>query len=243
MAGDSFTSLRERLLRAGIAPRHVRRYLRELTDHLADLTERQRAAGYDEENATIRARALLGDDAELAAAMEEQPGFRSIVARYPWLMFGILPPFALILGFLLSVLAMILVGVAGGAIVPHHKIPLPVPAWFGWTVSGMMFVANFLIVLLLGALLAWTAQRQRLKPLWPLLSMALILLLNLHGEYRADTRSFGIGLGTMLPFYPAKGPFGPAGTIHWPTLLGQAALLGLPLAWLLRTRRKTIGAP
>ena len=151
-----FEPLRERLLRAGIAPRHVRRYLRELTDHLADLTERQRAAGYDEENAAIRARALLGDDAELAVAMEEQPGFRSLVVRFPWLIFGILPPFALILGFLLSVLAMILAGVAGGAIVPHHKIPLPVPAWFGWTVSGMMFVANFLIVLLLGALLAWT---------------------------------------------------------------------------------------
>ena len=30
--------LRERLLRAGVAPRHVRRYLTELREHWADLT-------------------------------------------------------------------------------------------------------------------------------------------------------------------------------------------------------------
>ena len=33
-----FEALRETLLQGGIAPRHVRRYLRELDDHLADLT-------------------------------------------------------------------------------------------------------------------------------------------------------------------------------------------------------------
>lgn len=233
-----FEALRERLLRAGIAPRHVRRYLRELTDHLADLTAEQREAGYDDENAAIRARALLGDDAELAAAMEEQPGFRALAARYPWLVFGIAPPLALVLSFVLCVMAMVLVGVAGGAIIPHRDIPLPVPAWYDWTVRGMMFGANFLIVLLLGALLVWTAQRQRLKPFWPLLGMALILALGMHGCFQADTKNISIGLGTMLPFYPAKGPFGPAGTIHWPTLLGQGALLCLPLAWLLRAQRK-----
>ena len=32
-----FHELRERLLNAGVAPRHVQRYLKELADHLADL--------------------------------------------------------------------------------------------------------------------------------------------------------------------------------------------------------------
>ena len=36
-----FEALSETLLRAGIAPRHVRRCLRELGDHLADLSEAQ----------------------------------------------------------------------------------------------------------------------------------------------------------------------------------------------------------
>jgi hypothetical protein len=35
-----FESVRELLLRAGIAPRHARRYVTELREHLADLATR-----------------------------------------------------------------------------------------------------------------------------------------------------------------------------------------------------------
>jgi hypothetical protein len=51
-----FNELRERLLRAGVAPRHVRRYLKELADHLADLTaeeERAGRSGADAESAAL----------------------------------------------------------------------------------------------------------------------------------------------------------------------------------------------
>src|ERR1700754_3444929 len=89
-----FEALREILLKGGIAPRHVRRYLAELSEHLNDLTERQRAQGYEGEDAELRARALLGEDRELAAAMLEQRSLRSIAARAPWLVFGLLPPVA-----------------------------------------------------------------------------------------------------------------------------------------------------
>jgi len=37
--------LEERLLRAGVAPRHVRRYVAELRDHLADLRAEEERAG------------------------------------------------------------------------------------------------------------------------------------------------------------------------------------------------------
>ena len=87
-----FDAVAETLLKGGIAPRHVRRYVRELADHLDDLTAQQRAAGYDGEEARTRARARLGDDSELAQAMLEQPGMRSWPARMPWLMFLLLPP-------------------------------------------------------------------------------------------------------------------------------------------------------
>src|SRR6185503_18450029 len=89
-----FEALREILLKGGVAPRHVRRYLAELSEHLDDLTEKQRALGYDGEDATSRARALLGEDSELAAAMLEQKSLRSVPARMPWLVFGFLPPVA-----------------------------------------------------------------------------------------------------------------------------------------------------
>ena len=89
-----FEGLRELLLKGGVAPRHVRRYLAELSQHLDDLTEKQRAQGYDDEDAALRARALLGEDRELAAAMLEQKSLRSLPARAPWLIFGVLPPVA-----------------------------------------------------------------------------------------------------------------------------------------------------
>ena len=40
-----FDEIRERLLRGGIAPRHVRRYLRELSDHFGDLVLEERRNG------------------------------------------------------------------------------------------------------------------------------------------------------------------------------------------------------
>jgi hypothetical protein len=237
-----FDGLEDRLLRGGIAPRHVKRYLRELGEHLADLTEEQRAAGHEGADAASRARAALGADEELAQAMLKQRDFRSVRARFPWLVFGVMPPLALSLGFVLWVFAMVLIGIAGGVFPPHFEVRPPAPAWYAWTAGSMMFAANFLAAPLFAFLLAWMAQRQRMKPLWPLLGMALILLLNMHGMVAADAKNFSIGLGSVLSLRFGKSPFHPAHIFNWPTFLGQALLLCLPLAWLLHARRKT-GAP
>jgi len=164
----SFGTLRERLLRAGIAPRHVRRYLRELTEHLADLTAEQRTAGYDEENATIRARALLGDDAELAAAMEEQPGFRSIAARFPWLVFPLLPLPAVIIGLLLPTLLMM-------GLSKFYGFEFAAPDWYRLLAESLLGTARFVMMPLAMLLLTLLVWRQRLSILW-LLPCLLILL-------------------------------------------------------------------
>jgi hypothetical protein len=42
-----FESLRDRLLRGGVAPRHVTRYLRELTEHLEDLIAEEEQGDLD----------------------------------------------------------------------------------------------------------------------------------------------------------------------------------------------------
>src|SRR3954469_1786907 len=99
-----FEGLRETLLRGGIAPPHVRRYLRELDEHMADLVAAQQAEGYQGEDARSRARARLGADAELAQAMIEQRDFRSFSARFPWLVFTLLPPLTMLLVLALPVL-------------------------------------------------------------------------------------------------------------------------------------------
>jgi hypothetical protein len=79
-----FSELRERLLEAGIAPRHVRRYLRELADHLSDLKAEEERSGQsrvDTESAALR---RLGRIDDLASAMIERREFQSWAVRAPW---------------------------------------------------------------------------------------------------------------------------------------------------------------
>ena len=54
-----FNELRERLLWAGVAPRHVKRYLKELTDHLTDLRAEEERAGRTRQDAEAAALARL----------------------------------------------------------------------------------------------------------------------------------------------------------------------------------------
>ncbi len=90
-----FHELRERLLRAGVAPRHVRRYLRELAEHLADLRAEEERAGLSRTDAESAALMRLGGMDDLAKAMIGQRQFQSWCARAPWAMFGLAPPFVL----------------------------------------------------------------------------------------------------------------------------------------------------
>jgi hypothetical protein len=86
-----FRELRDRLLRAGIAPRHVRRYMRELKDHLADLKVEEERAAHDRSVAEQKALARLGTSDDLVQAMITQRQFRSWSTRAPWAAFGLGP--------------------------------------------------------------------------------------------------------------------------------------------------------
>ncbi len=231
-----FRQLEDRLLRGGIAPRHVKRYLRELTEHLADLTQAQSDLGYDAADAASRARAALGPDAELADAMLKQRDFRSISARFPWAVFAVLPPLLVSLAFFLLLPVMITLGHLGGAFGPKNKLILPVPAWFDGTMVALTFAANMLIGTALAFLLARMAARQRMNMIWPLLSMALILILGVRASFHAGASGISFTLETLLVSYRGFGssvfPF------HWPIFLAQAAALCLPLAWYIRQGRK-----
>ena len=90
-----FDELREQLLRAGVAPRHVRRYLTELTDHLADLRREEMHSARNAGDAEVEAFARLGNMDDLAKAMIEQRQFQSWCARAPWAMFSLAPTLAL----------------------------------------------------------------------------------------------------------------------------------------------------
>src|SRR4051794_3511287 len=85
-----FDALRARLLTAGVAPRHIRRYLAELDDHLHDLRSH--------EGNEAAALARLGGVEALARDMIGRPEFRSWTARAPWAMFLLAPLGTLVTG-------------------------------------------------------------------------------------------------------------------------------------------------
>ena len=91
MPRHSLENVRLQLLRAGIPPRHVNRYARELREHMADLISRERAAGLDAGEAEAKAHALLGTDAQLVQAMIDRGAPRSLATKAPWAIFGLVP--------------------------------------------------------------------------------------------------------------------------------------------------------
>jgi hypothetical protein len=193
-----FEALRETLLRAGVAPRHVRRYLTELDDHLAQLVVQERAAGYGEDDALTRARALLGDDAALTAAALAQPGLRSIVARAPWAVFGLSTPFVVTLAYVVPTLLLVGLAKLHGFVAPGSA---NAPAWYRMLAEALAMGANLVLPLLLGTGLALLARRQRLPPHWPLLGAALIaaIAMQIHVAFPVDGQHRGaISLGALI---------------------------------------------
>lgn len=222
-----FDALSETLLKGGIAPRHVRRYVRELADHLDDLTAQQRAAGYDGDDAGSRARARLGGDSELARAMLDQPGMRSWPARMPWLIFLLLPPvLTAVIGLALYTAAH---SIGYGAARINALLPLPESRLVGFSTAAMMAV-QMLAAPAMAALLVLLAQRQRLKPVWPLLGIALLQLLTpLYAAHFGPDQNLQVGYGIVIPVRWS------VAIQFWPVTLSHI-LAFLPAAWLIRRK-------
>ena len=152
--------LQERLLHAGVAPRHVRRYLTELREHLADLTAEEERAGRNPAEAAALALTRLGPMDELARTMIEQPELRSVTARAPWAVLGAGPLLGLVVGWGIALLilwsgwAWFLQG-SRTPFVPLHGFAI---AYFG--VGRMLYYSA---PLLSGWGMALLARRQRVR--------------------------------------------------------------------------------
>jgi hypothetical protein len=226
----SFDALAETLLKAGVAPRYVRRYARELEEHLDDLTTQQHASGYDGEDAALRARARLGEDGELVQAMLDQPGMRSWPARLPWLVFLLLPPIlTAMIGFALYA-AFYLVGNSAAKI--NAVLALSQSSLVNFSVAAMTAV-NVLAVPVMAILLAIVARRQRLRTRWPLLGISLLLLatpmLSSHFGHNHHGR-LALLYGLVIP-----GRWSQV-MRYWQLMLSHALAL-LPAAWLIGRRK------
>ncbi|HEU4550925.1 MAG TPA: hypothetical protein VFS01_14590 [Rhizomicrobium sp.] len=222
-----FEALAETLLKGGIAPRHVRRYVGELSDHLDDLVRRQQEAGYHGDEAVLRARALLGDDRELAAAMLAEPTLKSWPARLPWLFFGLFPPLAVIALFFLTILPVVGLAVLLRDALPHGAA---MPDWFRALAYGVTGIANLLFAPGLAVLMITAARHRRLAMGWPVLGTLLIAATGAQFQVGFGTPGNGhIGLGALLWLWHA-----PATMWNGPLALAQLLLTLAPLALLWR---------
>lgn len=174
-----FSELRERLLRAGVAPRHVRRYVNELRDHFADLKVEEQRAGRGPADAESAALVRLGAMDDLFKAMVEQRQFQSWCVRAPWALFGVAP--LLILGAAWFVALFILWSgwqmFLPGADTPFGVRPGPHRLF---ELSNVYFQAGRMIYFFAPILIGWgvaiLAARQRLRAVWPVAGMVLIAL-------------------------------------------------------------------
>ena len=171
-----FSELRERLLRAGVAPRHVRRYLNELTDHLADLKAEAERAGHSPSDAESAALIRLGGTDELAKAMIEQRQFQSWCVRAPWAMFGVAPVLLLACAYLV---ACVILWTGWKFFLPGNETPfvrLNGVAIFYFGVGWLLYSAAPIFV-------GW-AVRQRLKTVWPFVGLMLMTWIGCVAQVR-----------------------------------------------------------
>ncbi|HEV2215403.1 MAG TPA: hypothetical protein VGR64_08950 [Terracidiphilus sp.] len=168
-----FDELRERLLRAGIAPRHVRRYITELSEHLADLTAGEMRAGRNRKEAEAAALARLGAVEDLAEAMLRQPGLHAWSVRAPWAVCALVPlgMLALVRGIALLILWSGWQIFLPGANTPFgaQQLSWQANVWFQFG-RLIYFSAPFA----LGWALCILAARQRLRAWWPVAGMLVV---------------------------------------------------------------------
>lgn len=192
-----FETLRERLLRAGIAPRHVSRYLAELRDHFDDLVREEIADGKERSAAEAEARFRLGDESVLADTMLERQAMRSFTARHPWAIF-VLGPIAMLIGVLAASLMIegtVLTLVSHFYSNPDH---LPPPAWFIAVVHLWNSLPSIVAPVAIAALIGFVGLRQRMSMKWVFLGAAIACILGgfqqltftengYHGELSLDS--------------------------------------------------------
>ncbi len=140
MHDNDRTQLQNRLLRSGIAPRHVRRTVKELEDHYDDLVEQRLRDGMDVPQAGAEARAALGSVDDIVAAVRARPELRSWAFRYPRLAAVVYP----ITFVVLLPAAPVFIGVAHASLIARWAACLLLG---GLITAGMFLVLQLAITL------------------------------------------------------------------------------------------------
>jgi hypothetical protein len=208
-------SLGERLLRSGVAPRHVRRYLRELRDHYDDAVHAELQKGVSRAAAEDAAATRMGDPESLIESVLARPELLSTLARYPRVVFGAAP---VLLWMLISVTALFIL-----AEVAHSSELM-------WVLYGATVVVARVLPVVLALGLILIAHRQRLSLFWPIAGAAIVAIVAgtleisySHAQTAAES-SLGIS-SSLLPFVFESEVLGPANAVTLAQGLARAAVM------------------
>jgi hypothetical protein len=201
MRNAHFATLRERLLREGVAPKHVRRTVAELEAHRQDIVAELLARGVPAEQANADARARLGSDDTLAASVLARPELRSWARKRPWAAFTIVPVVSFLAAMALWIFAFVLLvdtlkTTFGLALLELSGVRPVTEFLFGAAIWGLPVVV--------GAWCTWFAQTRRAGVAWPIAGVVVIALvgsvLNMSLTWpeppAKPTFSAGAGFGT-----------------------------------------------
>jgi hypothetical protein len=239
MTKPQFHELTERLLRAGVAPSHVQRYVRELRDHYTDLYQAEQARGMPPAAADQAARSKLGSDDALVESVLAQPALRSISSRYPALMYGVAPLLGWLVFGTLAVLAL-----QNLAFLYMDALLARVP--LARLLRGIEIFAVTLVrlvPLLLSAAVLWSAARRRASARWPITGVVLLISAAASIAVVADEGQVGF-MTALLPGFRSR-VMGGYSSLNWSALIDSAVraswMLGLTLApycfWSVRRTR------
>jgi hypothetical protein len=181
-----FHELRERLLQAGVAPRHVRRYVNELADHLTDLRTEEERSGRNPEAAKSAAVKRLGEMDALAQAMIERRNVKAWSARAPWAVFSVAPVALLAAAYFI---ALFILWSGWKLFLPGTTAPFVQVDGFSMLYFGVGRLIYFSAPILIGWGIGFIAVRQRLSPRWPAVGWVLMAWIGGSANVRASRDS------------------------------------------------------
>lgn len=231
MRNPYFRGLRRRLLRGGMAPRHVDRTVKELRHHFDDLEQRALSAGMSPSDAAGQAAERLGDRELIIEEVLARPELKSWADRWPWGIYGIVPVVVLVLavvGSLLGVVGLLQLAENSSGLSPAAFANAAFDQWWARALLETWRVCTVyaLPVLLAGGLCVFAARRDT-PVLWPTVGVFLILLLGFSydvtvvppaGPDELATLGAGIGFSTdrllsmrvlrlLIPLILVLGPY------------------------------------
>jgi hypothetical protein len=171
MVDQRFDELRESLLRAGVAPRHVRRAVLETESHFQQLIDEECGRGNSDHDARVEAHRRLGTNQLLVQRYAARPELRAWSHRWPGICFVLLPliTYLLISGAIL----MALVGLAHEFEPYLHQVHIAPNVTYGIDLASRI-VLLWLFPWFVAAAFAALAYRRRVALRWPLIGIIAI---------------------------------------------------------------------